>query len=276
MPEFSQIRLLPDAPGPERRKRMEQLADALSDCALFIPGYDPEARALSAGCGSLLVAAPPAATLERVSKPYLDVSECLPLHRPLSLYPIDRADRTRVLAFCRECDWGLWAKSLWYGAARVMDEESLWSATAQLETTWGPRSVWLQHDVTGIAETLAFCALDGELLQAAHLTKTQVTPEGKTWVGSVAALDPETEHGLRGTVRELRWSGGGELELVRDRGGELSLLEVNTRFPSWMWAATMAGFNLPAALESRECSIWSPWMRGSPAGPSADSDSRAW
>jgi predicted ATP-grasp superfamily ATP-dependent carboligase len=49
-------------------------------------------------------------------------------------------------------------------------------------------------------------------------------------------------------VKELNWTGGAELEMVRDLGGQLWLIEMNPRFPAWVHGATIAGHNLPALL----------------------------
>jgi diaminopimelate decarboxylase len=49
-------------------------------------------------------------------------------------------------------------------------------------------------------------------------------------------------------IRDLNWTGGGELEMVRDADGKLWLLEMNPRFPAWVHGSTIAGTNLPALL----------------------------
>jgi diaminopimelate decarboxylase len=53
---------------------------------------------------------------------------------------------------------------------------------------------------------------------------------------------------LRKMIRKLEWSGGAEIEMVRDAGDKLWLLEVNPRFPAWIHGSTITGHNLPAAL----------------------------
>jgi len=49
-------------------------------------------------------------------------------------------------------------------------------------------------------------------------------------------------------VRDTGWTGGGELEMVRDASDQLWLIEMNPRFPAWVHGATIAGHNLPALL----------------------------
>jgi diaminopimelate decarboxylase len=80
------------------------------------------------------------------------------------------------------------------------------------------------------------------------MRKRDITPEGKTWAGDVSEV-PESFLGpLRQMVRDTNWTGGGELEMVRDAGDQLWLIEMNPRFPAWVHGATIAGHNLPALL----------------------------
>jgi carbamoyl-phosphate synthase large subunit len=49
-------------------------------------------------------------------------------------------------------------------------------------------------------------------------------------------------------IGKLRWGGGLELEFIKaKKSGEFYLLEINPRFPAWVYLATAAGQNLPAA-----------------------------
>ncbi|MDQ3625596.1 MAG: hypothetical protein M3372_00490, partial [Verrucomicrobiota bacterium] len=53
---------------------------------------------------------------------------------------------------------------------------------------------------------------------------------------------------LREIIRDINWSGGAELEMIKDPEGQRWLLEWNPRFPAWVHGATIAGCNLPAML----------------------------
>jgi diaminopimelate decarboxylase len=80
------------------------------------------------------------------------------------------------------------------------------------------------------------------------MRKRDITPEGKTWAGDISEVPNEFMIPLRRMVKELNWTGGGELEMVRDAAGQLWLLEMNPRFPAWVHGATIAGHNLSALL----------------------------
>ena len=91
-------------------------------------------------------------------------------------------------------------------------------------------------------------AYRGELLGAVSMRKRDITPEGKTWAGDVSEVPPAFMEPLRQMVRDTNWTGGGELEMVRDASDQLWLIEMNPRFPAWVHGSTIAGHNLPAML----------------------------
>lgn len=49
-------------------------------------------------------------------------------------------------------------------------------------------------------------------------------------------------------VESTNWKGGCELEVIQTSGGEIYLLEVNPRFPAWIYLTVAAGQNQPAML----------------------------
>jgi carbamoyl-phosphate synthase large subunit len=87
----------------------------------------------------------------------------------------------------------------------------------------------------------------GGMPGAVAMRKTIITRLGKAW-GAVTLDDPELLDAARRVVATLRWRGGCEIELLRDKRGTLNLLEVNPRLPAWVYLATAAGVNLPQGL----------------------------
>jgi len=79
------------------------------------------------------------------------------------------------------------------------------------------------------------------------MRKTVVTKLGKAW-GAVTVADEELLDAARRVVAALRWRGGCEVEMLRSADGRLWLIEVNPRFPAWVYLATAAGCNLPLGL----------------------------
>src|SRR6185436_6663550 len=78
--------------------------------------------------------------------------------------------------------------------------------------------------------------------------KRVTTSEGKTWAGRVGEVSDDLLERIDDAVRTIGWTGGAEIEILRDVDGRRWLLEWNPRFPAWVYGAALAGRNLPAAL----------------------------
>jgi carbamoyl-phosphate synthase large subunit len=88
----------------------------------------------------------------------------------------------------------------------------------------------------------------GGAIGAVGMRKLYITDKGKGWAG--VTVDDKALIGLaRKIVEKLKWRSGIELEFVKEKDtGEYHLLEINPRFPAWVYLATAAGQNLPFAL----------------------------
>ncbi len=190
--------------------------------------------------------APAMGALKRIAKPAVEAHHGLPVKVP-TFVSTDLPDWD-LHAFCREHNWRVWLKGPYYDAARTPTWDSFVAARDALAKVWSTDRLFLQAHVTGYEESVMLAAYRGELLDCVSMRKRDITPEGKTWAGDIAPVQPEFGEPLRAMVRELDWTGGGELEMVRDASGELWLLEMNPRFPAWVHGATIAGHNLPALL----------------------------
>jgi carbamoyl-phosphate synthase large subunit len=88
---------------------------------------------------------------------------------------------------------------------------------------------------------------NGRRVGAVPMRKLGVTTQGKGWAG--VTLDaPELIALADRLMRALQWVGAAELELILDRtSGAVNLVEVNPRFPAWVYLAAAADTNLPWA-----------------------------
>ena len=226
----------------------ERVKDVLDAGGLWISGSDLEAMWLASlfpeGHKNLL--APPLAGLKRITKPAVEAAANLPVKIPTYI-STDSSDWD-LHAFCRQHDWRVWLKGPYYDAARTPSWDVFEAARNALTKVWSTQRLFLQAHVSGYEESVMLSAYQGELLGAVSMRKRDITPEGKTWAGDVTAVSEDFLVPLRRMVKELNWTGGGELEMVRDAGGQLWLLEMNPRFPAWVHGATIAGHNLPALL----------------------------
>ena len=220
----------------------------LEDGAFWISGSDLESLWLASvfpeGHANLLT--PPGNALSRTAKPGVEAHQGLPVRIPPHV-STDEADWD-LHAFCRNHNWRVWLKGPYYDAVRTRSWDIFESVRNALSHVWDTERLFLQAHVSGYEESVMLSAYKGQLLGCVRMRKREITEEGKTWAGVVDPVDEGFAGPLRQIVRELNWTGGGELEMVRDADGQLWLLEWNPRFPAWVHGATITGTNLPARL----------------------------
>jgi diaminopimelate decarboxylase len=226
----------------------KRVRGALDEGGYWISGSDLEAMWLASVFpeGHPRLLAPPLSALRRITKPAVEAAQKLPVSIP-TFIATDRSDWD-LHAFCRAHGWRVWLKGPYYDAARTPSWEMFEAARKALSKVWSTERLYLQAHVGGYEESVMLSAYKGELLGCVSMRKRDITPEGKTWAGDVAAVPQEFEAPLREMVKALDWTGGGELEMVRDSQGALWLLEMNPRFPAWVHGSTIAGSNLPGLL----------------------------
>ncbi len=226
----------------------ERVRDVLDAGGMWISGSDLEAMWLGSvfpdGHRNLL--APPMAGIKRITKPVVEAASGLPVRIPPYL-STENSDWD-LHAFCRKHDWRVWLKGPYYDASRTPTWDAFTAIRNALSKVWSTEKLFLQAHVSGYEESVMLSAYKGELLGAVSMRKRDITPEGKTWAGDVSEVPPAFLEPLRRMVRDTNWTGGGELEMVRDASDQLWLIEMNPRFPAWVHGATIAGHNLPALL----------------------------
>lgn len=233
---------------PEQHARF--VAQKLAKGGLWLSGYDNEVRLLSRKIRNRRLALPSPAALKVVEKPAADFARQMGMFTAPYIRCADASDQA-LQHFCRHHGWPIWVKGSTYDAASIDSVYELIPEMQRMGRTWGGRSkLFLQSHIDGRDVTIAFAAFQGELLGAVFMEKVDITAEGKTWTGRVSPLPKSLETRLRRALKTLGWSGGGELECVQDSLGRLFLIEVNPRFPAWIYGSTMAGLNLPARLMS--------------------------
>ncbi len=226
----------------------EQITELLDGGALWISSVDLEIMWLASvfpdGHTNLL--SPNMSALRKIAKPDVIGFRNLPVNVP----PFINTERTDwdLHAFCRQHGWKVWLKGPYYEAARTSSWDAFERVRGILSSAWSTDRLFLQSHVTGYEESICFAAYQGEIVDSVYMRKRELTEEGKTWAGDVTRVPDEFEASLRQAVADLRWTGGAELEMVRDTAGQSWLLECNPRFPAWIHGGTITGHNLPAML----------------------------
>lgn len=141
-------------------------------------------------------------------------------------------------------DYPLFVKGVFYGATLARSPEEATAAYWKVVAEWG-LPVILQTKVEG--EELDVVGVGdgaGGLVGAVPMKKMLLTDKGKGWAG-ITVKDPELLDVARAFVAATKWRGPFEVEVLRDREGLYHLIEVNPRFPAWVYLSAAAGVNLP-------------------------------
>ena len=158
----------------------------------------------------------------------------------------------RFFERCTRAEEGSWTyplvvKGVFYDAYVVQNPTEAAYRFGQIAQTWG-YPVLAQAHIAG--EEVNLTALgdgSGALIGPVMMRKQALTDKGKAWAG-VAIDDSDLLAVGERLMHALKWQGPLELELLRDAEGVLHLIEINPRFPAWIYLSHGVGRNLPVAL----------------------------
>ncbi len=144
-------------------------------------------------------------------------------------------------------------KGIFYEAYIAHNFNDVTAAFDRLRMKWGLPIIVQEYIGGDEFNVAALGDGTGETIGAVAMRKLYITDKGKGWSG--VTVDDRTLISLAQTViRELCWRSGMELEFVKSKEtNEYYLLEINPRFPAWVYLATAAGQNLPYALVRLAC-----------------------
>lgn len=213
----------------------------------WISGLDVETEWLAANLGEhprLLI--PCTAAQQMVRKPVLAAAHSLQMHVPEFLPAT--APPTELHALGRHSGWHLWVKGKYHEAYPAYSFTELHRQIRSLESHWPIEDIFVQQHVPGLERSITFASYNGRLIEAVEVEKRSITSQGKTWAAAVTEAPIDAIERLASLLMELRWTGGGEVEFVRDSTGEDWLIDFNPRFPAYIYGVTLCGHNLPASL----------------------------
>lgn len=140
-------------------------------------------------------------------------------------------------------------KGPFYGATVVHNPAQAVTAYDQIVAEWG-YPVLVQEYISGHEVNLTGLGHRGRVLGEVAMRKQALTDKGKAWAG-VTITDSQLSDMAARLVAGLDWNGPLEVEAMRsDEDGSLYLLEMNPRFPAWVYLSTAVGRNLPLAALS--------------------------
>ncbi|MEI7980250.1 MAG: ATP-grasp domain-containing protein, partial [Bacteroidota bacterium] len=138
-------------------------------------------------------------------------------------------------------------KGKFYDASIAYNVEQLRSHFNKISAKWGLPIIiqefihGAEFNVTGLGDGT------GRTIAAVPMRKQYITDKGKAW-GGISIADEKMLEMTRKFLKNTKWRGGFELELMKDKDSKLFLLEINPRLPAWIYLAVGVGQNIPEAL----------------------------
>jgi carbamoyl-phosphate synthase large subunit len=140
-------------------------------------------------------------------------------------------------------------KGIFYDAEIVRSPEQGAAAFMRIAGHWG-LPVLVQRYLEGEEVNLtAVCDGDGHLLRPVMMKKLALTDKGKAWAG-ITINDDTLLAASQALVAATRWRGPLEVEVMREPDGTYQLIEINPRFPAWVYLSQGAGSNALEVLLS--------------------------
>lgn len=138
-------------------------------------------------------------------------------------------------------------KGKFYEAYVVYTIDQALKAFQQLNAAWGVPVIAQQYIKGTEINIAALGDGNGNNISIVAMRKLYITDKGKAWAG-VTIKDEKLVALANDFAKATNWKGGYEMEIMSDTEGHLYILEVNPRFPAWVYLTAAAGQNQPAAL----------------------------
>jgi carbamoyl-phosphate synthase large subunit len=165
------------------------------------------------------------------------------LHVPLS---VTVGSVSEVTAAMNQFDFPVVVKGKFYEAFIAYNIEQVYSYFNKLQSKWGLPIIFQQFVYGNEYNVTALGDGKGTTIGAVPMRKLFITDKGKAWAG-ITLDEPRLLEMTHKLIAANKWRGGMELELIKDKDGKLFIVEINPRFPAWVYLPVAAGQNMPAA-----------------------------
>jgi carbamoyl-phosphate synthase large subunit len=153
----------------------------------------------------------------------------------------------KIAATLKNFDYPIVVKGKYYDASIAYNLEQVTTAFHRISSKWGLPIIiqefikGTEYNVVGLGDG------NGNTVAAVPMRKQYITDKGKAW-GGIAITDEKLLEMTKRFVKETKWRGGFELELMKNSKNEYYLMEINPRIPAWVYLAVGVGQNIPEAL----------------------------
>lgn len=146
-----------------------------------------------------------------------------------------------------ELEYPLVIKGKFYDATIVNTQDEAQKAFYQLQAKWG-LPIIAQQFIKGTEINIAVLGDgNGNTVSVVPMRKLYITDKGKAWAG-ITIEDSSFIELAQKFTRATKWRGGCELEIMQTADNKSYIMEVNPRFPAWIYLTAAAGQNQPATL----------------------------
>ncbi len=165
----------------------------------------------------------------------------LPVPRTKAIYSVDE-----ITTITTEYSYPYVVKGKYYEAYVAYTAEQAHKYFHKLNAKWG-LPIIIQEFVSGTEVNVAGLG-DGEggLVGAVAMRKLYITDKGKAWSG-VTIQDDSLIELTKKFCEFSKWKSGFEIEIMKTPTGILYIMEINPRFPAWIYLTAGVGQNLPVA-----------------------------
>jgi len=145
----------------------------------------------------------------------------------------------------KKIDFPMMIKGNYYKAYKANNLEEAIDCFYKISNEWG-FPLLAQQIVNGIEINYIGLSDSNELKGGVGIKKLTTTEIGEIWSGVTIQNDTLINIAKK-FVEVTNWRGAFEIEAISD-GKDIYLIEINPRFPAWVYFATIVGVNLPEMM----------------------------
>ena len=178
----------------------------------------------------------------REKRKLLELSKNLGVKHPktIEVFSLDE-----LIKAINELSFPVMIKGNYYKAYKAYNLDEAISFYYKISNEWG-FPILVQEVISGV-EINYMGVGDGEkLISGVGMKKLMTTELGKVWSG-VSIRNEKLIEVSKKFVEKVNWRGAFEFEAISD-GKDIYLIEINPRFPAWVYFGTSIGVNLPKII----------------------------
>ncbi len=154
---------------------------------------------------------------------------------------------SEIPSLSHEFTYPLVVKGKFYDANIAYTPEQAAQYFNKISAKWGLPIIVQQFTYGTEVNVTALGDGKGNTIGAVPMRKQVITDKGKAWAG-ITLEDENLLQITKKLIHNSKWKGPCELEMIKTNNNEYYLIEINPRFPAWVYLAVGAGQNHPDAM----------------------------